>query len=637
MGSLKVDKTSRPLVMVVVAAWTVLIAASLVWNLHELRGHVIETARTQAEMAYNKNIIYRRWNTEHGGVYVEVKGDIQPNPYLSNIPERDITTPSGKMLTLINPALMMRKVYELTKTEYGINERLISLTPLNPENMPDPWETEALKSIERGENADGVSMDMMVGGVEQMRFVRPLITEKNCLVCHEGYSEGDVQGAISIMLPMKPLRAAAHRSMSTFIAAHILLWLIGSGAIMLVALRLRRAELDRMQLAEELLKSQKLESLGILAGGIAHDYNNLLTAVMANISLAELAVDPDSSAYRKQPEDAVLESLRDAGKATLRAKELTQHLITFSKGGAPVKEPVSDIGGLIRDSVGFALTGSNVSCDVSIPGGLYTVDINTGQINQVLQNIIINAAQAMPEGGVVEVAAENAVIDGEKHLHIEPGEYLRISIKDSGTGIPQENLSRIFDPYFTTKAAGSGLGLATAYSIIKKHGGHISVESEVGTGTTFTVYLPRSEKVAPVEKKKAPAPAPAPGAGIGRVLIMDDEDLVRNAACRILAMSGYVVDQAKDGAEAIELYKEAMSSDKPYDAVITDLTVPGGMGGKEAVAELVKIDPDATVIVSSGYSDDPIIVDFKAYGFKAAILKPYNSEELRSAVHGVIS
>lgn len=634
------NKTSRPLVVVLMVLWTVIIVVSLLWGLFEMKHRVIDTARIQADMAYNKNIIYRRWNTEHGGVYVEVTDELQPNKYLSDLPERDVTTPSGKTLTLINPALMMRQIYEMTRAEHDIIERLVSLTPLNPDNMADPWEAEALRSLASG-SSEGVSKTVVLDGAEYMRQIRPLVTEKSCLRCHagQGYREGDVHGGISIMLPMTKLRETASKSAATLVTAHIVLWFLGSGAIFWVAMRLRRAELDRIIMSEELMKAQKHESLGILAGGIAHDYNNLLTAIMANISLA---IQMERSHTKADgTENVALESLLDAEKATQMARDLSKQLMTFAKGEAPVKELVPDVGRLIRESAGFALRGSNVCCEFSIPGGLFTIEADTGQINQVLQNLMINADQAMPGGGVVRVKAENLTLSDEALPPLKPGRYLKVTIEDQGVGIPKEHLSKVFDPYFTTKESGSGLGLATVYSIIKSHGGHIAVESNISVGTTFTIYLPASDKkavsIAPSEEEQV-ALAVA-GEGKGRVLVMDSEELVRNAACRILCEVGYETVSARDGTEAIDLYMEAKQAGRPFALLIMDLTVPGagGLGAKETLEELLELSPEARAVVSTGYPDDPILEDFRKYGFKGVVVKPYDIEELKRVIYEVIS
>ncbi len=270
METSKENKTSykwNRYVLGLIVVWTVIIATSLAWNLFELKQRIMETALNQAEMAYTKDITYRRWNAEHGGVYVEVTEDVRPNPFLESIPERDVITPSGKMLTLINPALMMREVYEITKMEHGISERLVSLAPINPDNLPDEWEAEALRGFENG--AAGVSTVEEVEGVESMRLIRPLTTEKRCLTCHaqQGYAQGDVQGAISIMFPMAPLWAAARNSAFTLVAAHILLWFLGSGALLLEVGRLKRNETERKRMAKELLKERNkqetiIESMG---------------------------------------------------------------------------------------------------------------------------------------------------------------------------------------------------------------------------------------------------------------------------------------------------------------------------------------------------------------------------------------
>lgn len=377
------------------------------------------------------------------------------------------------------------------------------------------------------------------------------------------------------------------------------------------------------KMEEERIRSGKLESLGVLAGGIAHDFNNLLTGIIGNASLARMLCNPEEKVYQRLVE---LES------ASMRAKDLTQQLLTFAKGGAPIKK-ITYIGNLIRESVTFAMRGSNITCDFSLPEDLPTVEVDEGQISQVIHNLIINAEQAMPGGGIIKAYAENLSVTPSSGLPISDGEYVKIAITDTGVGIPRENLIRIFDPYFTTKEEGSGLGLATVYSIIKNHGGYITAESEIGAGTTFYIYLPASQKEV-VSKKVAEE---GPLHGKGNILVMDDEDVVRAVADAILTELGYDVEFAKDGNRAIELYKKAKDSGTPFDAVILDLTIPGGMGGKEVIKKLVEIDPDVKAIVSSGYSSDPIMSDFIKYGFKAVMAKPYRVAELSRIVHKVVT
>ena len=381
---------------------------------------------------------------------------------------------------------------------------------------------------------------------------------------------------------------------------------------------------EHKKMEEELLKAQKLESLGILAGGIAHDFNNILTAITGNISLAKMYAQPGLE---------VFDILTEAEKASLRAKNLTTQLLTFSKGGIPVKR-LSSIPKLIKDSCGFAISGSKVKCEISSPDNLWPVEIDEGQISQVIHHMIINAQQAMPEGGTIRVEAENITADAEHPLPLKGGKYLKISIKDHGIGISEEHLAKIFDPYFTTKQEGSGLGLASAYSIIKKHDGHITAESKLGEGTTFYIYLPASEKKIPIVKDTGISPA---GRGKGKVLVMDDDDTVRLVVGRMLGQCGYEAEFAEDGEGAIELYKKAKESGAPFDAVIIDLIIPAGMGGKEAIKKLIEIDPAIRAIVSSGYSDDPVMSNFKEYGFKDAMAKPYEIADLRQMLHKVIS
>ncbi len=375
---------------------------------------------------------------------------------------------------------------------------------------------------------------------------------------------------------------------------------------------------EKRKLEQEVIKSQKLESIGILAGGIAHDFNNILTSILGNIGLAKKYVDP---------EDKVHKRLTEAEKASFQAKDLTQRLLTFSKGGAPVIKTAS-IAELLKDWCTFALSGSNVRWELSVPDDLWLVEIDEGQMGQVINNLIINAVQAMPKGGVVRVACENVAATEEDVVPLQSGKYVKISVKDQGIGIPKEYLQRIFDPYFTTKQKGSGLGLTTCYSIIKNHNGYIGVESEPGVGTTFYIYLPASGKEIPAKKSWEKKPV----LGEGKILLMDDDEMVRDVAGEMLNHVGYEVEFARDGEEAIELYRGAKESGRPFDAVIMDLTVSGGMGGRESIKKLIEIDPQVKAIVSSGYCNDPVMAEFKKYGFSGVVAKPYKIEELSKAL-----
>lgn len=378
---------------------------------------------------------------------------------------------------------------------------------------------------------------------------------------------------------------------------------------------------------EDLLRIDKLESVGVLAGGIAHDFNNILSVILGNISLVKMYVTSDDEKLQKR--------FNDAERAILRAKDLTQQLLTFSRGGSPVKT-TSAIQSVLKASCRFAVTGSNIQCEFDLPDDLLPVDIDAGQINQVINNVIINAQQAMPNGGTIHIKAEN-IISSEKMakqgLVMNQGAYVRITIQDNGIGIPQENIGKIFDPYFTTKEQGSGLGLATSHSIIKKHGGHFSVASLSGKGTIFSIYLPASSRS--IESNQLNGKLSCQGKG--KILVMDDEDMIREITGELLQNIGYQAEFAKNGNEAITIYKTAYDLGKPFDGVILDLTVPGGMGGKETIHELLAIDPKIKAIVSSGYSNDPIVAEFEKYGFRGVIIKPYHLTELNQTLQNVLT
>lgn len=388
----------------------------------------------------------------------------------------------------------------------------------------------------------------------------------------------------------------------------------------------RQMEEERMRLEQQVLRSQKLESLGILAGGIAHDFNNILTGILGNISFAKGLLDESHRSSR---------ILHEAEKAAHRATGLTHQLLTFAKGSQPIKKVVA-ARQIVDASTNLVLSGSNVKCTINMPDNLYDVEVDEGQLGQAFNNIILNAVQAMQDGGSIIITAENITIDGTNTMALNTGDYVKFSFTDKGSGISEENMKKIFDPYFTTKVGGNGLGLASVYSIINKHGGHIGVRSMLDVGTTFDIILPASlQRSIPLQTK---AVRPAPLSPIAAsILIMDDEVLIRDLTSAMLSELGYQVQTCINGEEAIRFYKDAKTSGHPYSAVIMDLTIPGGMGGKEAAQQILKLDPSARLIVSSGYSTDPIMADHTKYGFKTVMTKPYSMSDISHTLSDLLS
>ena len=375
---------------------------------------------------------------------------------------------------------------------------------------------------------------------------------------------------------------------------------------------------EKRKMVEELIKAQKLESLGVLAGGIAHDFNNLLTAILGNISMAKMHTNP---------QDSIAGYLDKTEKASIRAQGLTKQLLTFAKGGAPIKK-VTTITELIKDATSFVLRGSKAKCDYHFAQDLWAVEADEGQLSQVCQNLAINASQAMPDGGIITIEATNKTLALDEIPSLPSGKYIELIFQDTGTGIPQENISKIFDPYFSSKSTGSGLGLAISYSIITNHGGLITVRSELSQGTVFTILLPATLKHAPQPIKHEELQK----IGARKILIMDDDTIVREIIAAMLSFIGYSTDQASDGKEAIALYSQAMKQGVPFDLVIMDLTIPGGMGGKEAMSALLALDPKAKAVVSSGYANDPIMANYQEYGFCGILSKPFKIDDLNKII-----
>lgn len=382
---------------------------------------------------------------------------------------------------------------------------------------------------------------------------------------------------------------------------------------------------DRKEKEKEHMRIEKLESLGILAGGIAHDFNNILTGIMGNISFARMFLDTDHKSFKL---------LAEAEKASVRASELAQQLLTFSRGGEPVKKIVS-LQRLMKETVSFLVRGSTIKAVVDIPDSVHAIEADEGQISQVFSNIILNSMQAMSGGGRLTITAENETVADMNTLALEPGAYVRITLADEGCGISETDLTKIFDPYFSTKKAGRGLGLASVYSIVKRHGGHIGVSSTVNGGTTFKIYLPSTGS--PYVKQQTAETAQMSGEHEGgSLLVMDDEKIIRDLATEMFTHLGYQVTTCAGGEEAISLYQAARESGRPFSAVIMDLTIPGGMGGQEAAQHILALDPEALLIVSSGYSNDPIMADFRNFGFSGAVAKPYNVSEFGQVMSRVL-
>jgi PAS domain S-box-containing protein len=380
----------------------------------------------------------------------------------------------------------------------------------------------------------------------------------------------------------------------------------------------KRLDTENKRIEAQMLNLAKLESLGVLAGGIAHDFNNILTSIMGNISFGQMLLEPEHKA--RTP-------LQKAVKASHRAAELASQLLTFSKGGQPIKRAFS-VKSLAAESLSLVLRGTNVKGLLDIPDTVIQAD--EGQISQAFNNLIINAVHAMPGGGTLVIKGEPLNPEEKKRLGLQGEEYIRLSFTDEGCGITEENLKKIFDPYFTTKSNGTGLGLASTHSIVMRHGGLILASSTVGKGSTFTVYLPST--------LTTPAPAPSqaelvPAASCGgSVLVMDDEEMIRDLTSAMLTQLGYEVKTCADGGEAVSRYRAALEAGAPFSAVIMDLTIPGGMGGKEAAGMILALDPEARLIVSSGYSNDPVMAQYADFGFSATLLKPYTVSDIAQAL-----
>lgn len=728
---------------IIATAWIVMISLSLAWNWHQVTESAAMFAVAEARASYGKDLVYRRWAAMQGGVYVPPTEETPANPYLAHLPDRDITTIDGKRFTLVNPAYMTRQVHALGKAQYGVQGKITSLNTLNPLNVPDPWEKEALQRFVAGES-EVVSREM-VDKEEYLRLMRPLVTEKACLKCHaaQGYREGDIRGGISVSVPFAPYASAAARQQRQLLFAHLGICILGllglmkgkrllldsqskisrsderyrsvlhaamdgfllvdmqgrlmeanqtyalmsgytvpelvamtvadleavdspeviasrimnirsqgksryetkhrrkDGSIMdvevsvqyrpsegehlIVFLRditeLKKAEEQNRELASQLLQARKMEAIGTLAGGIAHDFNNILTAILGYAELIQDDCPPGSDAAHE---------VEQVLKAGIRAKELVKQILAFSRQSEGERMPLQPAN-IVGEAIQMlrATLPATITIEQDLDSRAGVILANPTQIHQILINLGTNACHAMETHGGTLAISLHRMEAAENELDSQ--EYVKISVSDTGEGIAPENLERIFDPYFTTKATGkgTGMGLAVVHGIVKSYGGTITCESSLGKGTVFHVMLPTVNEDA-LQAASAVAPVPA---GHEHVLLVDDEEMLVEMGKVMLERLGYSVTTRTDSIEALATLR---SDPRKFDLVITDQTMPG-LTGYELATRMLQIRPDLPIILCTGFSCTVSEEDAKAIGIRGFALKPVTKMEISRLIQEVLA
>ncbi|NLD38038.1 MAG: DUF3365 domain-containing protein [Desulfatiglans sp.] len=727
--------------------WTILIATFYAFAIQNQKRLTIKFAEIEALADYNKDLAYRRWSSMHGGTYAPVTERTRPNPYLEDIIERDIVTPSGKALTLINPAYMTRQVHELAEEQYGIKGHITSLNPIRPENGPLPFEVKALEAFEKGES-EYLSVDD-TGQGKYLRFMRPMITENSCLKCHgkQGYKEGDIRGGISVSIPLSRYKPIEKTTIKAITIVYTTVCILGLAALNIIfftrgkhqqiqkiaegKLRFQAKLLDAVEqsivatdlngkivycnpysekiygwkrsevighemmrlmipdaymdeglkdhvrvlegeswsrevfvknqsgkifpalvsaspvynekgeitggiaisidltekkkLEAQLQQTQKMEGIGILAGGIAHDFNNILAPIILHSQIAMDDIAPDN------PLQA---SMKEIYRAAIRARELVRQILTFARKGQDSRI-VLRASLAVKEAVKFLRSTIPATIEINFEMNTNNDAIlaNPTHINQIVMNLCANAAYAMKEnGGIITVTLDNGdEKDGDRPgCDLPPGQYLRLSVIDTGPGIPPDIIDRIFEPYFTTKGPGegTGLGLAIIHGIVKSYEGGIAVETSPDAGTTFFIYLPlANEKAVMVEDNKTEVKK-----GKERVLFVDDEEAAITAMKKILARLGYTATTSNSSRDALKIFKDNPAG---FDLIITDMTMPG-ITGLQLVKEVRAIRLDIPVILCTGYSDQ--IDDEKAQmaGVNEFMIKPVSMFDIASAIRRVL-
>ncbi|MCE5312009.1 MAG: DUF3365 domain-containing protein [Nitrospiraceae bacterium] len=626
----------KKLFLLLLFFWTLLLLILALWQYNRDSNSIFNLAITEAKTAFDKDAAYRHWVAIHGGVYVPVTEKTPPNPYLSNIPERDITTPSGRKLTLINGAYMARQIYEFMGKDYGSQTRITSLNPLRPENAPDEWEKTALQQIEKGKNEVWAFQEK--DGVKSLRYIQAFLTQKDCLKCHgsQGYKEGDVRGGISILIPWDKYQRLFNSQTLPDIFGYFSLWAIGFVGIIMAGrrtrqymLELKNAEDEKREMERRLLHAQKLESLGVMASGIAHDFNNLLMAVQGNLELALEKIDQDSSERR---------FISNAIKGTNRAAELTRQMLAYSGKGHYTVD-LLNINEIVQDNIDILRTAisKKIMLRLNLDKDIPVIEADAGQIQQIVINLITNAAESIGDrDGVVTITTgvsffdKDALEKSRLNEKPEPGRYVWLEVSDPGCGMSAHTLQNLFDPFFTTKFTGRGLGMSAVLGIIRRHEGAIFVKSELEQGTTVFALFP----LANLPESRQPAVQGDVDAGKDRelfkkkVMVVDDEDMVREVCVEIVKFLGFDTIAAHDGNEAVALFR---AHNKEIGSIILDLTMPG-ISGAETFAEIRKIDPEIKIIVASGYSHGSVPKSISGERNMIFIQKPFVVDNLKRAL-----